>query len=289
MDMAKAPHVFSAINSAHTMNRAHDERTQLDFVMYLDRYTPGPLADEGRAKTALVVLNCPIDNEEYLRRLHAHAGFVLYADGGANRVHDCLRRSRPGEDPATFARSLGALQPNLIHGDLDSLRDDVRDAFEACGVSVTQDPDQYSTDFGKAIGKIKAAMPRVHDILVLGSLGGRVDQGIGLLHELLREQKHNNPGIRFWLFTEASVTMLISPGTTVVQTPLQSGLISRNVGILPLYGRSVLTLKGFEWDVEHWPSELGGQVSTSNHVFADEVEITTDTEVLFTIERVRHG
>jgi thiamine pyrophosphokinase len=263
------------------MSDPHVTKAQLDIVLYLDRYTSDTTAEERRGRTALIVLNSPIDDEDYLQRLHAHAGFVLYADGGANRVFDCLRRSGGGDT--------AELRPDSIHGDLDSLRHDVRDYYEAAGVPVTQDPDQYSTDFGKAIGKIQHAVPQVHDILVLGSLGGRVDQGIGLLHELLREQKHKHPSLQFWLFTEASVTMLLWPGTTIVQTPLQSGLITRNVGILPLYGRSVLTLKGFEWDVEQWPSELGGQVSTSNHIVADEVEITTDVEVLFTVERVRQS
>jgi thiamine pyrophosphokinase len=269
------------------MSDPHVAKAQLDFVLYLDRHTSDEAADARRERTALIVLNCPIDDEEYLRRLHAHAGFVLYADGGANRVYDCLHRSGEGGGAETSGQRGADLWPDSIHGDLDSLREDVREFYEASGVPVTQDPDQYSTDFGKAIGKIQQAVPQVHDVLVLGSLGGRVDQGIGLLHELLREQKHNHPGLRFWLFTETSVTMLLWPGTTVVHTPVQSGLIARNVGILPLYGRSVLTLKGFEWNVEQWPSELGGQVSTSNHIDADEVEITTDIEVLFTVERVR--
>jgi thiamine pyrophosphokinase len=268
------------------MSDPHITKAQLDFVLYLDRYSSDATANARRGRTALIVLNCPIDDEEYLRRLHAHAGFVLYADGGANRVYDCLRQ-RTKDDAGSSAHRDAELLPDSIHGDLDSLREDVREYYEASGVPVTQDPDQYSTDFGKAIGKVQDAVPQVHDILILGSLGGRVDQGIGLLHELLREQKHNHPGLQFWLFTESSVTMLLWSGTSVVQTPLQSGLIARNVGILPLYGRSVLTLKGFEWDVEEWPSELGGQVSTSNHIVADEVEITTDIEVLFTVERVR--
>ena len=42
----------------------------------------------------------------------------------------------------------------MIHGDLDSLRDDVREYYEARGVPVLRDRDQYSTDFGKCMQKI---------------------------------------------------------------------------------------------------------------------------------------
>jgi thiamine pyrophosphokinase len=120
---------------------------------------------------------------------------------------------------------------------------------------------------------------------VLGSVGGRVDQGIGLLHELYREQKFDHPRLRFWFFSESSITLLLWPGTTRIQTPLKDGLITPNVGILPLYGKAVITTRGLEWDVEDWTTEMGGQISTSNHIVADHIEITTDVHVLFTVER----
>ena len=37
--------------------------------------------------------------------------------------------------------------------------------------------------------------------------------------------------------------------------------------------------------VEDWETEMGGQVSSSNHIVADQISITTDREVLFTVER----
>lgn len=147
--------------------------------------------------------------------------------------------------------------PTHIHGDLDSLRPDVRTFYANHGVKVTQDPDQYSTDFGKAMKKGAEALIEmrklgagtrrrsaasdvvsskeeaeteveqereeakeareeklvvevngkdgtnhvVHqgnvvsnqeqdiEILILGSLAGRVYHAIGLLHEMLREQR----------------------------------------------------------------------------------------------------
>jgi len=241
-----------------------------------------PIEDKSRKDTALIILNSPLEDFDYVNTLYNHASYRLCADGGANRLHDLLGLHHPTMSETAAIQS--AL-PDSIHGDLDSLRSDVRERYTDLGVEVTQDPDQYSTDFGKGIKKVIERMPDIRNICVLGSLGGRIDQGIGLLHELYREQKFRHPQIRFWLFTEASVSTVLSPGTTTLETRLGDGLLERNMGILPLYGPACITTSGLEWDVSDWPTEMGHQVSTSNHVVADAISITTDREVLFTIER----
>ena len=242
----------------------------------------GHVEDISRDDIALIILNSPIEDFEYLNRLYNHASYTLCADGGADRLYNLITKSHP--DLAQDTALLKAL-PSTIHGDLDSLSDHTRACYAKLGVEVTQDPDQYSTDFGKGIKKVLLAKPNVRDLLVLGSVGGRVDQGIGLLHELYREQKFRHPEVRFWLFSEASVSIVLDPGTTVLHTPVGEGLITRNIGILPVYGKAVISTRGLEWDVEGWETEMGGQVSSSNHIVEDSIEITTDREVLFTMER----
>ncbi|EME47493.1 hypothetical protein DOTSEDRAFT_85972 [Dothistroma septosporum NZE10] len=232
--------------------------------------------------TALIILNSPIDDFRCFERLYDHASYVLCADGGANRLHDSLVAHYHEQ---RWPSALKKARPHAIHGDLDSVKDDVRKKYEDIGVQISYDPDQYSTDFGKAIKKVIEDLPHVEDIVVLGSVGGRVDQGIGLLHEIYREQKINHPNIRIWLVSEANISTLLRRGRTAISTPLGDGLITRNVGILPLYGKALITIEGFEWDVTDWPTEMGAQVSTSNHIMADQVIVTTNTEVLFTVER----
>lgn len=176
--------------------------------------------------------------------------------------------------------------PDVIHGDLDSLRDDVRDYYAAHGVEVSRDGDQYSTDFGKTMDKIssRVSSEAMQDVLVLGTLGGRVDQGLGLLHELIREEvKH--PNLRMWLFSESSVSFILKSRHNVIRGLQSSRLFTENVGIVPMYGPATITTAGLEWDVADWKTQIGGQVSTSNHVRADEVHVETDAPVLFTIER----
>ena len=176
--------------------------------------------------------------------------------------------------------------PNIIHGDLDSLREDVKHYYKERDVEVTGDPDQYSTDFGKAIKQVLREQPWQRHFLVLGTIAGRLDQGIGLLSEIYREQhSKQHPNIRFWLFSESSISFTLSPGTTTIHTPLSERVITPNIGILPIFGPAHISTNGLEWDVTDWHTQMGGQVSTSNHIVEDRITISTDAEVLFTVER----
>lgn len=162
----------------------------------------------------------------------------------------------------------------------------MRAYYESHGVEVVRDGDQYSTDFGKTMSKIStrdnAASQK--DVLILGTLAGRVDQGLGLLHEMTREEtKH--PNLRLWLFSESSLSIILRSRRTVVRSLLSSGFFTENVGVVPVYGPATISTAGLEWDVKDWYTQMGGQVSTSNHVKADEVQIETDEPILFTIER----
>jgi len=176
--------------------------------------------------------------------------------------------------------------PSIIHGDLDSLRDDVRTYYELHGVEVLRDGDQYSTDFGKTMSKISARDNALSqkDVLILGTLAGRVDQGLGLLHEMTREES-KHPNLRLWLFSESSLSIILRSRRTVIRNLLSSGLFTENLGLVPVYGPVTISTTGLEWDVHDWFTQIGGQVSTSNHVKADEVRVETNGPILFTIER----
>lgn len=234
-------------------------------------------------QTALIILNSPLCSYKRFARLYNNACYVICADGGANRLYDLLTEQYPDH---AYDTAISKLRPHAIHGDLDSIREGVRQAYLDLGVQVTLDEDQYSTDFQKAIKKVCEALPEVQHILVLGSLGGRVDQGIGLLHELFREQCHRQrrQGIQFWLFSESSVSWILRPGRSSLSTKLNENLLTRNVGLLPIYGPATISTTGLEWDVKEWQTSMGGNVSTSNHIMREIVEVETDGDILFTIE-----
>jgi thiamine pyrophosphokinase len=241
----------------------------------------------------LLILNQPIAHFDAFARLWKHTGYRVCADGGANRLFDMFhgdiatQRERYVRFMLLLNEAADVLQlPDVIHGDLDSLRDDVRAYYASHGVNVSQDHDQYSTDFGKTMQKIssRSQSSARKDVLVLGTLAGRVDQGLGLLHEMIREEtKH--PNLRLWLFSEASLSFILRSEHNSIRGLQSSRLFTENIGLLPVWGPATITTTGLEWDVKEWYTHMGGQVSTSNHVRADEVQIDTDAPIMFTIER----
>ena len=189
---------------------------------------------------------------------------------------------------------LTLLQPlEAIHGDLDSLAPSTRTWASRFNTAIEVDPSQYSTDFEKCISYIiKHHLPTTSpghaapDILVLGGLGGRVDQSISVLHYMYRGPDLYPAG-RVYLLTTSAITFLLTPGThriVVRDTDEEKQLLGRHVGILPLAGPAKITTEGLEWDVEDWVTRVGGQMSTSNYVREDVVKVVTDEPVLFTID-----
>lgn len=186
------------------------------------------------------------------------------------------------------------------------------------GVTIVEDGDQYSTDFTKCFKYLRSQTGEILsssatasakqddsnrlDILILGGLGGRVDQAFSQIHHLYQmtsEYSSAQSAGNLYLVSEESLTFILQPGRNIIHTPgvdrprspqhNQSSsdgndLLEENVGIIPLSGPARITTKGFEWDVEDWPTEIGGQLSTSNHIRDDVVEVQTDVPVLFTVE-----
>lgn len=200
-------------------------------------------------------------------------------------------------------------QDNLdaIVGDLDSLTTQAQQHFttRAKPAKVIHDPEQYSTDFGKTVKWIRASSAPSSedtsgsssapvDIVAMGGLGGRVDQGLSQLHHLyLFQTSPTYAEGRLFLVSGESVTFLLKAGRHRIHVRDGKGVGSRReedvfdkyAGIIPVKEPSVITLRGFEWDVTDWETEFGGQMSTSNHVLpeTEAVEVETTRDVLFTI------
>lgn len=176
---------------------------------------------------------------------------------------------------------------------------------------------------GGGLGDDKKGKKKELYILILGGLGGRVDQAFSQIHHLYtatRTETGSGSGsgvdLNLYLVSEESITFVLHPGkntiytpgtnrpftpsleetspsitTTTITTPKQKEegeyYLEENVGIIPLFGPTRITTHGFEWDVTDWPTEIGGQISTSNHIRADVVEVECRVPVLFTLELAR--
>ena len=105
------------------------------------------------------------------------------------------------------------------------------------------DPDQYSTDFGKAVKFIRSSPSRqAIDIVVIGGLGGRVDQGMATLSHLYTFQP--DPAYssgRMYLLSSESITFVLKTGTHKIQAKegFDGIKLGKHVGIIPLKERVV--------------------------------------------------
>ena len=162
-------------------------------------------------------------------------------------------------------------------------------------MKIVKDPDQYSTDLTKCLKYIGDLLARTEDehessqrgvdVAIFGSLGGRADQAFSQLHHLYTYSQDFPSMIRdLYLITAQSVMFLLEKGQNRVHAPVGPAHFTENVGIIPIGRPSVITTHGLEWDVTDWSTEFGAQMSTSNHIRAEIVEVDTSERVLFTLE-----
>ncbi|TLD15156.1 hypothetical protein PspLS_10640 [Pyricularia sp. CBS 133598] len=202
------------------------------------------------------------------------ASFRIAADGGANQLL---------EIPRYFADNL-----DVIIGDLDSLTAPSADFYASLPSppQIIKITEQDSTDFAKAVTHIRSRPDLPSDIVAIGGLGGRVDQGLSQMHHLciFQEDPSYSQG-RMYLVSEESLTFLLKPGRHRILVPEWAELFGKHVGIIPIKGPAVISTKGLEWDVTDWRTEFGGRISTSNHLLSktEVVEVETDKDVIFTV------
>lgn len=94
-------------------------------------------------KIALIVLNVDRHQDSSavrFERLWEHASLRVCADGAANRLFDSLNEG-----------SRDKMLPDVISGDLDSIRGDVADYYERVGVQLAKKSEQDTNDFEKCL------------------------------------------------------------------------------------------------------------------------------------------
>jgi thiamine pyrophosphokinase len=231
---------------------------------------------------AIVILNQPLDLPfSVYQNLWSNSSYDIAADGGANRVYT-LNKSNPSKED---------LPLDTVIGDLDSLLPEAHNYWSSKNVPVVHDENRYSTDFMKAVNHVRKMQNKGLDIVALGGLGGRVDQGMAVLHQLYTYQKEPRyPDGKLYLLSTESITFVLKAGKHRIKATAKCGEdglgagLGIHVGIIPLKEPSVISTEGLEWDIKDWETEFGGQMSTSNHVKEEWVTIETTKDVLFTID-----
>ncbi|KZT54055.1 Thiamin pyrophosphokinase [Calocera cornea HHB12733] len=222
-------------------------------------------------RCALIILNTPLPNF-LLKRVWPNCDWRACADGGANRLFDALTE----EERSAFI-------PDLIKGDLDSIRPDVQSFYASQDVRITKDPDLYASDLMKCIRALKEHEQRVgneYNLVILGGLSGRLDQTIHTLSQL-HKLRHERP--RTFVVTEDNVAWVLDSGEHRIK--VDRTLLGITCGLLPVgVGSTVLTTKGLKWNLNETESSFDGMVSSSNWLDADEIWIKTTEPIWWSVE-----
>jgi thiamine pyrophosphokinase len=217
------------------------------------------------------------------------SSFRVCADGGANRLFDA---TGGGNDYI----------PDLIRGDLDSLRPTVQEHYAGLGTRVEEDPDQDTNDLDKCLQIVGSEWLNHnccdHRVCVYGAFGGRFDQEMASIQALFkwREVFHN----RLFLYDDRTSAFLLSQDVVnEIRLPFYGEMHTKHpkdlgdgptCGLVPIGSKcDVVKTSGLKWDLDgSVPLEFGGLVSTSNRVMDPVVFVESSHPLIFTAE-VYHG
>jgi thiamine pyrophosphokinase len=212
------------------------------------------------------------------------ASIRVCADGGANRLFD--------------ATSGTGYVPNLIRGDLDSVRADVKDCYSKKGCRVEKDPCQDTNDLDKCLQVLRDEWldPNCtnHRVCIYGAFGGRFDQEMASIQALYNWRQVFQS--RIFLYDDHTSAFLLAENMiNEIRLPFYGEEKTFNkmdigegptCGLIPMGSKceSVKTT-GLKWNLDGDVAlEFGGLVSTSNHVMEPIVTIEVSHPIVFTTE-----
>ncbi|CAH0478807.1 unnamed protein product [Peronospora belbahrii] len=220
---------------------------------------------------------------ELFWNMWSHARLTVCADGGANRLFDRSVNIKAQE----------LVKLHYIKGDLDSLRDDVREFFIAKGTTVLKDPDQNTNDLDKCLQlvfQLQEEMYKHQDtysrftVMIFGSMGGRFDQEMQNVNALFRWRDKFQQMV---LMSEKTTVRLLMPDIRHVITP-NFAFETRTCGLIPIAGTCKETAtSGLKWNLSPgMETGFGGLISSSNYVedLSNQVEVVTSHPLLWTTE-----
>ncbi len=202
---------------------------------------------------ALIFANGVPPSRTLARRIAGRADLVVCADGGANHAGRL------------------ALRPDVILGDLDSIRPSVRKRFS--GVTTLRIADQNSTDLEKAIRY--CLRRRCSSIDVLGATGGRIDHTAGNLGCF---KKFGYRCALTFIDDDGELSMV---GKRISLQTRKRELIS----LIPLERCTGVTTKNLLYPLRNGALELGVREGTSNRATGRAVIVSVRTGTLLVYRR----
>lgn len=207
---------------------------------------------------AIIFLNGVINNYPQISHWLRDDDYLIAADGGARHC-----------------AALG-LRPAVLVGDLDSIPPELLAEYEESGVLIERHPPRKDeTDLELAVGR--AITDGADEILLLGALGGRLDQ---TLANLLLPARHDWPvpilladgrQLARVLRGGESVTLTGSPGDTVSVVPMSAEVTG-------------ITYTGLEYPLVNATLGLGTTQGVSNRMAEKSATIRIARGILMVVQ-----
>uniref|UniRef100_A0AC35UEX0 Thiamine diphosphokinase n=1 Tax=Rhabditophanes sp. KR3021 TaxID=114890 RepID=A0AC35UEX0_9BILA len=233
--------------------------------------------EHGIEKAAVVWLNSPPSpNDLDLFAKIWNSSFVRYcADGSANTV-------------LKYQQQYNLKSPDFCVGDFDSLAHDTRKCFEK-ETTFIHTPCQDQTDFTKLLLEVtkNEDLDNVEKIIVLGGLSGRFDQTMSVINSLLMFGNVWNGKVvpHIFVVDQNNLVMVCNTGTTLVHIPQDRQKLTGITSFVPIMQqKTIVTTRGFKWDVVDQEICFGGLVSTSNQIDGNVLSVTTTQPILLHFE-----
>ena len=209
---------------------------------------------------AVVFVNGTVTDYAALRQWLQPDDYLICADGGSRH---CVQLE---------------LRPDVVVGDMDSADPAVLTTWEAAGTALERHPTgKDQTDLELALER--AIRDGAADILLLGALGGRLDQTLANL--LILAQRNWQARIR--LAEGDQVAQILLDGEVMTL----SGAVGDIVSVVPLSPEVTgITYAGLEYPLEGAALRLGSTRGISNVIAAHPATIAIDRGILLVVQSV---
>lgn len=254
----------------------HDGRREEDVRPWCDLYVHGygelslalihdyerpAAAGSGAGLKALVVAGSPEPcSPELLARLAAEAGYVVCADGGADAC-----------------RAAG-ITPDVFCGDEDSASGEAAAWAEGAAETVIRFPsEKYATDLSLALDCASHEAARRGEALWLTlacASGGRLDHTLAVVGQLA-----SAPAARARMVEDGFELRILKPGANEAWE-LDSEAHGRTFSAVALAPGTVVSERGFKWDLDRRALPLLGDLGISNEVASTHARVTCHEGVL---------
>jgi thiamine pyrophosphokinase len=208
--------------------------------------------------SVIIFANGQLDELSWIDPILSQASAIIAADGG---VHHVINLN---------------LFPDVVIGDMDSIGQDIQILLKAAGVPMlVHPPEKDETDLELAL--LYAVERYEDDIIIVGALGGRLDQTLGnillLTHDNLagRRVEIREPGQRAWLVRSETVI---------------EGRVGDTVSLVPLGGDvKIRATIGLHWPLTNERLSVGPSRGISNILTESEARIFVESGHLLCIHQ----